>query len=243
MTVFRGIPFAAPPVGELRFAAPAPPSPWDGVRDATAFGPPPPQTGRAPGGTDWLTLNVWTPGPGRDGGLPVMVWIHGGAYTIGSADLPEYDGARLAAGGVVLVTANYRVAVEGFAHVDGAPDNRGLLDQVAMLQWVQENIRAFGGDPARVTVFGQSATCCRSRRGRHVTTWACSSATPATRTVVRGVLRHRAGGRRLPGGGLAPDLARPRLRAAAPDGTGVTTRGRCASSREPRSLALMRMSQ
>lgn len=157
VTVFRGIPFAAPPVGGLRFAAPAPPLPWDGARDATVFGPPPPQTGRAATGTDWLTLNVWTPDPGRDAHLPVMVWIHGGAYTIGSADLPEYGGARLAAEGVVLVTANYRVAVEGFAHIDGAPDNRGLLDQVAMLEWVQDNIRAFGGDPARVTVFGQSA--------------------------------------------------------------------------------------
>ncbi|MBN9112330.1 MAG: carboxylesterase/lipase family protein [Pseudonocardia sp.] len=157
VTVFRGIPFAAPPVGDLRFAAPAPPAPWDGVREATAFGPPPPHTGCAADGADWLTLNVWTPDPGRDARLPVMVWVHGGAYTIGSAGLPEYDGARLAAGGVVLVTANYRVGVEGFARVEGAPDNRGLLDQLAMLEWVQDNVAAFGGDPARVTVFGQSA--------------------------------------------------------------------------------------
>ncbi|GAY08439.1 carboxylesterase/lipase family protein [Pseudonocardia sp. N23] len=163
VAVFRGIPFAAPPVGDLRFAAPAPPRPWDGVREATTFGPPPPQPagtgGRAfvAGDTDWLTLNVWAPDPGPGAGLPVMVWIHGGAYTIGAADLPEYDGARLARDGVVLVTANHRVGVEGFAHVEGAPDNRGLLDQVAVLKWVQENIGAFGGDPARVTVFGQSA--------------------------------------------------------------------------------------
>jgi para-nitrobenzyl esterase len=160
--VFRGIPFARPPVGALRFAAPAPPDTWDGVRDALAFGPPPPQADafgmdQLAGGDDWLTLNVWSPDPSRDAGLPVLVWIHGGAYAIGASGLPEYDGARLARDGVVLVTFNYRVGIEGFAHIDGAPANRGLLDQVAALEWVRDNIRAFGGDPSRVTVFGQSA--------------------------------------------------------------------------------------
>ena len=162
VAVFRGIPFAAPPVDALRFAAPSPPRPWDGVREALAFGPAPPQSAafgmdRLAGGEDWLTLNVWSPDPGRDAGLPVMVWIHGGGYGVGTSGLPEYDGARLARGGVVLVTANYRVGVEGFAGIEGAPANRGLLDQVAALEWVRDNIRAFGGDPARVTVFGQSA--------------------------------------------------------------------------------------
>lgn len=159
VAVFRGIPFARPPVGDLRFAAPVPRRPWEGVRDALAFGPPPPQAG-ADGpvrGDDWLTLNVWTPDPGRDAGLPVMVWIHGGAYTIGASGLPEYDGARLARGGVVVVTANYRVGIEGFAHIEGAPANRGLLDQVAALEWVRDHVRGFGGHPDRVTVFGQSA--------------------------------------------------------------------------------------
>ncbi len=162
VAVFRGIPFAQPPVNDLRFAAPTPPARWDGVREALAFGPAPPQAGgfgmnQTAAGEDWLTLNVWSPDPSRDAGLPVMVWIHGGAYTIGMSGLPEYDGARLARDGVVLVTANYRVGIEGFAHIEGAPANRGLLDQVAALEWVRDNIRAFGGDPAQVTVFGQSA--------------------------------------------------------------------------------------
>jgi para-nitrobenzyl esterase len=162
VAVFRGIPFAQPPVGDLRFAAPTPTRPWDGVREALAFGPPPPQAdafgmNQMVGGEDWLTLNVWSPDPSRDAGLPVMVWFHGGAYAIGTSGLPEYDGARLARDGVVLVTFNYRVGVEGFAHIEGAPANRGLLDQVAALEWVRDNIRAFGGGPGRVTVFGQSA--------------------------------------------------------------------------------------
>ena len=162
VAVFRGIPFAQPPVGALRFAAPVPPRPWPGVREALAFGPPPPQAdafgmNQLAGGDDWLTLNVWSPDPSPDAALPVMVWIHGGAYAIGTSGLPEYDGARLAGDGVVLVTFNYRVGVEGFAHIEGAPANRGLLDQLAALEWVRDNIRAFGGDPARVTVFGQSA--------------------------------------------------------------------------------------
>ncbi|MET7283332.1 carboxylesterase family protein [Kribbella sp. NPDC005582] len=158
-TVFRGIPYAEPPVGERRFAEPRPVRPWDGVRPAIAFGPPPPQSGLLGGSTtdagdDWLTLNVWTPDAT---GLPVMVWIPGGGYLAGDASLPEFDGARLAASGVVVVTVNYRLGVEGFAQLDGVPANRGLLDQVAALQWVRKNIGAFGGDPDRVTVFGQSA--------------------------------------------------------------------------------------
>jgi para-nitrobenzyl esterase len=165
LAVFRGIPFAEPPVGALRFAAPRPVRGWDGVRDAVSYGPPPPQAGAfgmdalsqdATG--DWLTINVWSPEPDPGAGLPVMVWIHGGAYTIGTSSLPEYDGGRLARdGGVVVVTFNYRVGIEGFAQIEDAPANRGLLDQVAALQWVHDNIRACGGDPGRVTIFGESA--------------------------------------------------------------------------------------
>ncbi|MFI1396083.1 carboxylesterase/lipase family protein [Streptomyces sp. NPDC020681] len=166
VAVFRGIPFAEPPVGELRFAAPRPVRGWDGVRPAVSYGPPPPQAGafgmdalsQDAAADDWLTLNVWSPEPDPGAGLPVMVWIHGGAYTIGMSSLPEYDGGRLARdGGVVVVTFNYRLGIEGFAQLEGAPANRGLLDQVAALEWVRDNIRAFGGDPDRVTVFGESA--------------------------------------------------------------------------------------
>ena len=166
IAVFLGIPFAEPPVGDLRFAAPRPARAWDGTREATAFGPPPPQSAYAvtpapalvPGADpdDWLTVNVFTPDPGA-AGLPVMVWIYGGAYRAGSSSLPGYDGTPFAQQNVVLVTFNHRVGVEGYAQLPGVPANRGLLDQVAALRWVRDNIAAFGGDPGRVTVFGESA--------------------------------------------------------------------------------------
>ncbi len=122
VAVFRGIPFAEPPVGALRFAAPRPVRGWDGVREAVSFGPPPPQAAafgmdglaKEAAGDDWLTINVWSPEPGPSAGLPVMVWIHGGAYSIGMSSLPEYDGGRLARdGGVVVVTFNYRRGYRG----------------------------------------------------------------------------------------------------------------------------------
>lgn len=158
LAVFRGIPFASLPV---RFGEPGPVAAWDGTRDTVDFGPPPPQSSafgmdvETQAGEEWLTVNVWSPDLG--GALPVMVWIHGGAYLFGMSGLPEYDGATLARGGVVVVTFNYRVGLEGFGYVEEAPPNRGLLDQVAALEWVQANITAFGGDPSQVTVFGQSA--------------------------------------------------------------------------------------
>ncbi|WP_308425976.1 carboxylesterase/lipase family protein [Lentzea pudingi] len=153
--------------GDARFAAPRPAHRWDGVREAFSFGPPPPQDPGMPGavspsgvaaGDDWLTVNVWTPDPGPAARRPVMVWIYGGAYRVGSADTPGYDASHLARDGdLVVVTFNHRVGVEGFASIDGAPANRGLLDQVAALEWVRDNITAFGGDPDQVTVFGESA--------------------------------------------------------------------------------------
>ncbi|MGW2598731.1 carboxylesterase/lipase family protein [Streptomyces klenkii] len=163
--VFRGIPYAQPPVGPLRFAAPVPLRPWEGIRQAAEFGPPAPQSvpvsgpaaGSSPaGGTDWLTLNVCTPDPGA-AGLPVLVWIPGGAYAAADSGDAMYDPSALSAAGLVVVSVNYRVGAEGFALLDGAPPNRGFLDQIAALEWVQRNIASFGGDPGNVTVAGQSA--------------------------------------------------------------------------------------
>ena len=166
VAVFRGIPFAESPVGALRLAAPRAATQWTGVREAQSFGPPPPQGGGFGAGAsahdaaddNWLTVNVWSAEPGPGAGLPVMVWIQGGGYTYGMSGLPEYDGGRLARdGGVVVVTFNYRTGLEGFGQFEGAPANRGLLDQVAALEWVRDTILGFGGDPGRVTVFGESA--------------------------------------------------------------------------------------
>ncbi|MHC3469150.1 carboxylesterase/lipase family protein [Streptomyces sp. 7R007] len=167
LTVFRGIPFAEPPVGQARFGAPRPVRAWEGTREAYAFGPPPPQesafAGRSavqetPLGDDWLTVNVWTPDADPAARRPVMVWIYGGAYKLGHSGSPGYDAQHIArAGDVVVVSLNYRLGMEGFAHIEGAPANRGLLDQVAALEWVRDNIAEFGGDPGQVTVFGESA--------------------------------------------------------------------------------------
>jgi para-nitrobenzyl esterase len=164
---FLGIPYAAPPFGENRMRPPQPVQPWEGSRDATAFGPTVPKGDYPPqyrtlfpevviSGDDCLNLNVWTPDPGA-AGLPVLVWVHGGSFMNGSGSVGAYDGAAFARDGVVFVSINYRLAAEGFLFLGDGTANLGLLDQLAALHWVQRNIAAFGGDPARVTVAGQSA--------------------------------------------------------------------------------------
>ena len=171
--IFRGIPFAAPPVGDLRWKAPQPVQGWTGVRKAVEFGPRCMQ-GRVYSdmifrdngpSEDCLYLNVWTPAASADAHLPVMVWIHGGGFAAGAGSEPRQDGENLARKGVVVVNLNYRLGLFGFfSHPDlakesghNASGNYGLLDQVAALEWVRNNIAAFGGDPGKVTIFGESA--------------------------------------------------------------------------------------
>jgi para-nitrobenzyl esterase len=173
VSVFKNIPFAAPPVGDLRWRAPQPAAPWSGVRDASKFGPicmqAPRPKGMAyeklPESEDCLSLNVWSPNTAPGTKLPVMVWIYGGAFRGGGSAMSIYDGMELAQHGVVVVTLNYRLGWFGFLdlptlaaeHPDEPHGNYGLLDQIVALKWVQANITAFGGDPSNVTIFGESA--------------------------------------------------------------------------------------
>ncbi|HEX3663565.1 MAG TPA: carboxylesterase/lipase family protein [Acidobacteriaceae bacterium] len=171
--IFLGIPFAAPPVGPLRWNPPQPDAKWKGVREATQFGDRCMQPDifhdmhfRDPGDSeDCLTLNVWTPAKGKHAKLPVMVWIFGGGFVAGGTSEPRQDGTHLAHKGVVVVSMNYRLGLFGFLALPGlagespqhATGNYGLMDQTEALQWVKRNISAFGGDPGNVTIFGESA--------------------------------------------------------------------------------------
>jgi para-nitrobenzyl esterase len=202
VSVFTGIPYAAPLDGVRRFRTPEPPQPWDGTRDALTFSADPPQAPMRPGlpspwspgdSTDCLAVNVWTPDPGATG-LPVMVWIYGGAFILGTASQPDYDGTHLARAGVVVVTLNYRVGFEGFGWLPDAPQNRAFLDQLAALRWVQDNIARFGGDPDNVTIFGESAG-------------ATSVAALTAAEAGRGLF-HRAIGQSIAGGFRSQDQAR-----------------------------------
>lgn len=163
---YLGIPYAAPPFAEHRFALPVPPTPWSGIRDAGAFGATAPQLpyqGRTASllptviipGEDILTVNVWAPANASD--LPVVFWLHGGAFERGSAAISLYDGTSFARNGIVFVSVGYRLGSEGFSVLDGAPRNLGLSDAAAALRWTHAEVSAFGGDPARITVMGESA--------------------------------------------------------------------------------------
>ena len=163
MTVYKGIPFAAPPVGDFRWKAPQPVVAWDGIRECKEFGPNPMQGNGENCSEDCLYLNVWTPAKSAKEKLPVMVWIYGGGFAGGATSY--YDGTLLARKGVIVVSVAYRVGRLGFLSLPelsaenpaGVSGNYGLLDQIAGLQWVQDNIARFGGDPGNVTIFGESA--------------------------------------------------------------------------------------
>ncbi|MFJ4898473.1 carboxylesterase/lipase family protein [Streptomyces sp. NPDC088727] len=227
-----GIPYAEPPFGPDRFRAPRPRSPWAGIRDCVDFGPVAPQSAQLPGAPGWspgdedvLSLNVWTPAAGNAVAgvrLPVLVWIHGGAYTFGSGAQPDFDGAALARAGLVVVTLNYRLGFEGFGHVpaDGAdpcPPNRGLLDQIAALTWVRRDIAAFGGDPDNVTVAGQSSGAASV---------ACLMAMDSARGLFRRAIAHS-----VVGPCYAPELAGHLMeKVAAEAGVPATAAGLAAAS-------------
>lgn len=177
--IFKGIPFAAPPIGDLRWRPPTPVDPWEGVKECNTFGAsgvqPSPEPfymwseefliPKEPINEDCLYLNIWTPAKRTDENRPVMVWIHGGGFTSGSGSVPIYDGEAMARKGVVFVNINYRLGIFGFfAHPEltaesayDASGNYGLMDQIAALKWVKNNIAQFGGDPENITIAGQSA--------------------------------------------------------------------------------------
>ncbi|TWS17835.1 carboxylesterase family protein [Tsukamurella asaccharolytica] len=208
--IFRGIPYAQPPVGALRFAAPEPVPHWDGTRPATEFGPPPPQSGPGPKAeatddANWLTVTVCTPAPARSG-LPVLVWISCGGYMAGTAADPMFDPTALSAEGLVVVIVQCRMGAEGFALLDGAPSNRGLLDQIAALEWIRRNIAAFGGDPEAVTIAGTSGGA---------GSVAALLTIPAARPLFRRAITHS-----VPGLNITPALAKE-VTAALADRLGV----------------------
>jgi para-nitrobenzyl esterase len=241
---FRGLPFAAPPLGENRWRAPQPVEPWEGVRDASEFGnvcvqhdPRPRYTnianmdGSPPLSEDCLYLNVWTPAGSTADRLPVMVYFFGGAFTDGGGAAPLYDGTALAERGAVVVTMNYRLDAFGFlahpaltaASAHASSGNYGILDMVASLQWVQDNIEALGGDPGNVTVFGQSAG-------------AMAITSLMTSPLTKGLF-HRAIAQSIMGGGASPNLANATLAAEEQAGARAAERAGLATLQQMRALS------
>ena len=225
-----GIPYAAPPWGAFRFTGPQAVTPWAETREALEYGPPAPPAIQLPGSTmapsddeapDCLTLNVWAPSEAGES-LPVMVWLHGGAFLAGTGSDPAYAGTSLAKRGVIVVTVNYRLGLDGFGHIEGAPENRALLDQIAALKWVRDNIAGFGGDPGRVTLFGESAG-------------AASALALLTMPLARGLF-HRAILQSIPQGIVTQDLALSVTRAVAAE-AGVAAERDSLALRSPQELA------
>lgn len=245
-TVFKGVPYAKPPVGELRLRAPQPPESWEGVRQADKFGPCSIQGAnngedfygkefysdpayRYESSEDCLYLNIWTPAGSEDEKLPVALWIHGGGYGGGNGGEMEFDGAAFCRNGVILVTINYRLGLLGFMahpwltaeseeHISG---NYGILDQIQALKWVHENIAAFGGDPDNITVFGQSAGCMSAQT---------LASSPLTRGLISKMILQSCGGYH---GSLLVDRT---LQEAEAQGVEITTLGQIESLEQLRSL-------
>lgn len=237
LTVYRGIPFAAPPVGDLRWHPPQPAAKWNDVRPATKFAPDPYQgDGKGNVSENCLYLNIWTPAKSAEERVPVLVWIYGGGFSFGSTSTPVHNGEHLARKGVVLVSINYRVGPFGFLahpelsaesthHVSG---NYGLLDQVAGLQWVRKNIAAFGGDPDKVTIFGESV-------GGISVSMLCAS--PLARGLFRGAISQSGGSFGPPRPTTYPGENMRRLPAAEQAGVAFVQKAGVASLAELRQLA------
>ncbi|MCC7375104.1 MAG: carboxylesterase family protein [Verrucomicrobiales bacterium] len=236
LSVYRGIPFAAPPVGALRWRAPQPAAPWEGVRKTVQFAPDPYQgDGKGHVSEDCLYLNVWTPAKSADDRIPVLVWIYGGGFSFGSTSTPTHNGEHLARKGVVLVSINYRVGPLGFlAHPELSAEstrqvsgNYGLLDLIAGLQWVQRNIAAFGGDPGKVTIFGESA-------GGIAVSMLCAS--PQAKGLFRGAISQSGGSFGPPRPTTYPGENMKRLVDAEQSGVAYAKRAGAASIAEFRKL-------
>jgi para-nitrobenzyl esterase len=238
VTVYKGVPFAAPPVGNLRWRAPQPAKGWTGIKEAIKFAPAPMQGGNPPSGKseDCLYLNVWTPAKSNDERLPVLVWIYGGGFSFGSTSEPVYDGANLAKKGVVLVSIAYRVGPLGFlAHPalsNESPEkvsgNYGLLDMIAGLQWIKNNISAFGGDPGKVTIFGESA-------GGIAVSMLCAS--PLAKGLFHGAISQSGGSFGPPRSTTYPGENMKILKMAEADGLNFASRAGVASIEELRRIS------